>query len=157
MDCDQISPCLLVGTCPIDATDVDELGRLGVTAVLNVQTDADLAVWGIRWDALEAQYRASNIDARRVPIRDFDPDALRRSLPKCVEVLDEFVRGGHTVYVHCTAGINRSPSTVISYLHWIEGQDLDEAVAHVTQCRCCDPYVEAIRLATQDRKSSESA
>ena len=45
--------------------------------------------WGVNWNCLEAHYREAGVEVRRVPVRDFDPDDLRRKLPKCVEVLDE--------------------------------------------------------------------
>jgi protein-tyrosine phosphatase len=154
VNCSRILPRLLVGSCPIDAEDVARLGELGVTAVINVQTDEDFSYWSIQWDVLEAGYVENRIEIHRIPVRDFDHDALRRGLPKCVCALDELMRSGHTVYVHCSAGINRSPSTVIAYLYWIEGQDLDEAAAHVMQCRCCDPYLDAIKLATEDRQKA---
>jgi hypothetical protein len=37
------------------------------------------------------------------------------------------------------------------YLHWILGWDLKKATDHVLKCRSCEPYVEAIRLAGEDR------
>ena len=152
MDLDQTSPRLFVGSCPRTNEDVDRLNHeVGITAVLNVQVEEDFVYWKIDWNLLVTHYRKLNIAVRRVPVPDFCPAALRRSLPECVEALDELLHEGHTVYVHCSAGINRSPSTVIAYLHWIERWDLDEAVAHVTKCRSCKPYVEAIRLATEDR------
>jgi hypothetical protein len=40
----------------------------------------------------------------------------------------------------------------MTYLLWVEGQGLEEATAHVLKCRSCDPYVEAIRLASDDRE-----
>jgi protein-tyrosine phosphatase len=61
------------------------------------------------------------------------------------------LRKGHTVYVQCSAGINRAPSTVVAYLHWIRGWDFDEAVRRVKTCRECEPYLEAIVRATEDR------
>ena len=80
-----------------------------------------------------------------MPVRDFDPDDLRRNLPRCIEMLDELLRQGHTVYMHCSMGINRSPSVVIAYLHWVQGWDLERAAEHVLERRSCDPYLEAIR------------
>ena len=62
------------------------------------------------------------------------------------------LRQGHTVYVHCNMGINRSPSIVIAYLHWVQGWDLEKATDHVLKCRSCDPYVDAIGLAGEDRE-----
>ena len=126
-----------------------------MTAVLNVQTDEDMAYWDVNWYRLEPYYRQAAIEIRRVPVRDFDKDDLRCNLPRCVEALDGQLSQGHTVYVHCNMGINRSPSVVIAYLHWILGHDLDEAVAYVLQCRSCDPYVEVIQMAGEDRVAGE--
>ena len=65
------------------------------------------------------------------------------------ELLDE----GRTSYVHCNVGVNRSPSTVISYLHWSLGWILDDAEQHVRKCRpICDPVMEVVRQATRDRQ-----
>ena len=123
--------------------------------MLNAQTDDDMTRWGINWRRLELHYREAGVELRRVPVRDFDPDHLRRQLPKGVEVLDELLRAGHTVYVHCNMGVNRSPSIVIAYLHWVLGWDLDKATDHVMRCRSCDPYVDVIRLANEDRQRKE--
>jgi len=34
---------------------------LGITAVLNLQTDEDFADWGIDWHEMEAAYRVSGV------------------------------------------------------------------------------------------------
>ena len=152
MDPSRVLSNLLVGSYPSGPEDIDRLKRdFGVTAVLSVQTDDDMASWGVNWYRLEPYYREAGIEARRVPVRDFDPDDLRRKLPKCVEVLDELLRLGHSVYVHCNMGVNRSPSIVIAYLHWVQGWELEKATAHVLKCRSCDPYLDVIRLASEDR------
>ena len=64
-----------------------------------------------------------------------------------MRALDELLRADHMVYVHCTAGMNRSPSTVVAYLHWVRGMDLDEAMEFVMEKHYCEPYIEAIRFA----------
>jgi protein-tyrosine phosphatase len=109
--------------------------------------------WGIDWPRLESHYQTTGIDVRRSPVQDFDPDDLRRSLPKCVEALDDLLGEGHMVYLHCNMGVNRSPTIAIAYLHWIQGWSLEKATDHVLKCRSCDPYVDAIRLASGDREA----
>jgi protein-tyrosine phosphatase len=152
MDVSQILPNLFVGSCPKGPEDIDRLTRdFGVTAVLNVQTDEDFGDWGVNWYRLEAYYREAGVGIRRMPVRDFDPDDLRRKLPECVAVLDDLLQAGHTVYVHCNMGVNRSPSIAIAYLHWVLGWGLEKATNHVMNCRSCDPYVDVIRLASGDR------
>ena len=86
-----------------------------------------------------------------MPVRDFDPEDLRRNLPACVEALRRLVETGHAVYVHCNMGAGRSPSVVIAYLHWVGQRDLDEAYGHVSRCRPCLPDLDAIRLAGEER------
>jgi len=156
MDFNQILPQLFVGSCPFDPPDVDSLKKhLGITAVLNLQTEEDFAYWGVNWREMEAAYRRLGIEVRRVPVEDFNAEDLRQKLPACVLALDELLRSGHTVYLHCTGGVNRSPSTVVAYLHWIQVMGFDEAVKYVKERRACDPYLEAIRLATEDRAAGK--
>ena len=153
MDISRILPNVFVGPSPRSPRDIDQLKQdHKISAVLNVQTDDDCAHWGIDWHTLVTHYRELGIEVRRIPVRDFDPDDLRRKLPQCVKALDALLQQGHKVYVHCSMGINRSPSIVIAYLTWIKGWDLEEAVDHVIRIRSCDPYVEAIRLASEERE-----
>ena len=149
---DQIFPQLFIGTCPKSTWDIDILTEdYKVTAILSLQTDEDLVNYEINWNDLESYYREKSIEVRRVPVRDFDSDDLRKNLPACVVALNELLTNGHTVYLHCNAGINRSPSVAIVYLHWLEGQELDVAFEEVTRRHLCDPDMEAISLASGDR------
>ena len=148
MTFDKILTNLYVGACPLDHVDVDRLRReAGITAVLSVQTEEDFAYWRINWESLAAYYEQTGVTVRRVPVQDFNLDDLARRLPECVAALDQLVKDGHTVYVHCSAGINRSPTVVIAWLHWIEQWPLADAKRHVMTCRASEPCMEAIRLA----------
>jgi protein-tyrosine phosphatase len=151
MDYNEVLPDIYVGSCPTTSDDIDHLKyRLGVTAVMNLQTDEDLKRLDTPWSKLQARYRREKIKVCRVPVRDFDAEDLRKNLPECVQTLGKLVRDGHTVYVHCTAGVGRSPSVVVTYMAWVQQCDLERAVYHVTSCRQCTPNVDAIRLAGED-------
>jgi len=76
---------------------------------------------------------------------------LRAKLYSAIQALSELLAEGHTVYLHCTAGIGRAPTVAIGYLHTCLGWEWDEAVAHVKQARQCAPHVEALRLALGDQ------
>jgi protein-tyrosine phosphatase len=157
MDYDQILPQLFVGSRPRIVEDIDELVRdTGITAVLNLQTDEDMVWYDTDWEKLEAHYRKTEIEIIRFPIRDFDPDDLREQLPQCVRALEKLFAAGHTVYLHCTAGVNRSPTVAIAYIHWCRGWNLEKAAAYVKQRRTCSPEVDAIRLAKWDEEESSS-
>ena len=69
----------------------------------------------------------------------------RRSATNCseaVQIFSELLEGGHTVLVHCSAGVNRSPSVIICYLHWVQGWNLDEAEKEARRCRSCSPVMD---------------
>jgi protein-tyrosine phosphatase len=148
MDYDRILPRLFVGAFLESAHEVEMLRRHeGVTAVLNLQTDEDIREGGFFAEPLETLYEASGVKLCRVPVRDFDEADLRQKLPECVVALRRLLEEGHTVYLHCTAGVNRSPTVAIAYLHWCLGWDLDSALKHVAECRSCSPKLDAIRNA----------
>lgn len=149
MDFDKICPKLFLGSCPRVAADIDELTSAGITAVLNLQTDADFERRGIDWNALERHYGASGIEVQRCSVVDYDDGNLQSMLPAAARMLKELVQREHVVYVHCSAGINRSPSVVIYYLHREENMELSEAESHVMRCRCCAPIMCAIRGAIE--------
>jgi protein-tyrosine phosphatase len=148
MDYHRILAKLYVGSYPEQADDIRLLKReAGITAVLNLQTDDDMRHFKLNWDELLLHYKNSDIDVRRVSVRDFDPDDLRTKLPTCVATLDQLLQSGHRVYLHCSAGAGRSPTVAIAYLSWCCGWELNKAIGHVMECRPCSPCLEAISLA----------
>ncbi|MFQ5993544.1 MAG: dual specificity protein phosphatase family protein [Acidiferrobacterales bacterium] len=155
IDYDPILDDVLVGTYPRDGDDVAYLRNAhAISAVLNLQTDDDMQYWGLDWLHVASHYRQNRIEVARVPIRDFDPVDLREKLEDAVHALDTLLQHGHRVYVHCTAGVGRSPATVIAWLAWRRGWDLGDAVRHVMKQRVCAPFVDAIRLAEEDRRAA---
>lgn len=156
MTCSKILPRLYVGSGPCGLTDVRRLQKeLGVTAVLNLQTDDDLRAQPLDPVRLETTYRSFGIEMRRIPIRDVHPDDLREKLPSAASILWEFLEAGHVVFVHCTAGVGRSPSVVIAYLHWFRSWRLRAAERHVQRYHSCMPNVQAIRLARPPRHTPQ--
>ena len=142
----QIQPQIFVGTYPQSALDIDRL-RMGpgVTAVLNLQTEEDFQVLGVRWERLMERYLEHDLVVQRYPIRDFDRDDLREHLPGVAGLLNDMLAIGHRVYIHCTAGVGRAPAVAIAYLAWHKEWDLERAYEHVREARKCDPYIDVIR------------
>lgn len=155
MDFDQILPKLYVGSYP-RVGDIDKLNRHGITAVLNVQSDEDLEYLGLDWSEMRARYFALGMEVRRVPIIDFNDDDLRDKLPEAVQALNELVDEKHDVFVHCNAGVNRSPSVVIAWLSWKQGWSLDNAERHVIGCHPCAPVMDVVRRAGRERQERRS-
>jgi len=125
----QLDENLSCGSGPAHAEDIDELVKRGVGAVLSLQTDLDLRQRGLTWDVLWRLYVARRIATARLPIVDFDKKDLLRQLDLAVAALARELDSGRHVYVHCTAGLNRSPTVVIAYLMLHRGMAREEAVA----------------------------
>lgn len=157
MDYDLILPTVFVGVFVGKAEEVDLLKLAGVSAILSLQTDEDLQRLEVDWPALERHCQEVGVALRRVPIRDFDGEDLRRNLRPAVEALEELLNQRHTVYLHCTAGVGRAPSVLIAYLHWVEGQPLQEAYAQVARRRPITPNLEAIQRARLDTTKGPTA
>jgi hypothetical protein len=132
----EITPRLLVGTCPMTPADLERIGeRTGVSAVLSVQHDDCLAYWGIEYERMRTRGAQLGLRMARSPMRDFDVVAQRRNLPRAVTALADLQARGHRTYVHCTAGLGRAPLTVLSYLVWIEGRSPQEAIESIHRGR----------------------
>ena len=105
------------------ATTADALAfvreHCGVTALLSLQTDEDLGARGLRWSTVWNLAMRAWITAVRVPIRDFDKRDLLARIEPALAALDELLGNGHRVYVHCSAGLNRSPTVCIA--HFVRG------------------------------------
>jgi len=146
IDCNRVMSSLLIDSYPMDNKEIEELPAAGITAILSLQTDEDLREREIEW-------RAANLIFRSVPVRDFDASDLQQKLPTCIGpdcgmmMLDRMLKAGHTVYLHCTAGVKRSPTVAAGYLHWCLAWPLERALAHVRDVRDCSPNTEAIRCA----------
>lgn len=150
MDYAQVTSRLWFGPHPKTIEDIDRLRQdLAVTAILNLQTDEDMASVNLDWQLLETHYRNRAVLLRRVPMKE-EQTELRNKLLRCVLALEELLAAGHAVYLHCTAGVARSPTVAVGYLHYSLGWDLEAAVRYVKQIRQCSPYVETLLLAISE-------
>lgn len=135
MKFDEVPDDMFIGPYPQTEEDVDILAEAGVTAVLNVQTDEDFEHRGVEWDKLTRKYEERDILIKRYQIRDFDRDSLKSKLNGGAHALDDLLKQGRKVYVHCTAGMGRAPAVVVAYLCWVRKMSLDAAVSHVKKHR----------------------
>jgi len=143
------SPEVLVGSCPRSAVDVDRLAEeAGCGAILCLQSDACFEALGIDGAAVRARAAQRGLLWLRVAVRDFDRLDQAAMLPDIVRALAALTRLRRTVYVHCTAGINRAPLSVVGLLTFARGWELEAAVSHVRSERGqANPYVEPWRVA----------
>jgi protein-tyrosine phosphatase len=149
IDASQITPWLWCGQEPANAEALRELrDRIGLTGVLNVQTRTDMRAGWFDLPAREIAHVALGLVLRWVPIVDFDDDSLERELPRAVAALDELRHAAPNavVFIHCTVGVQRSPTVVAAYLAWRLGYEIEDAAARVRAARpIAAPRVGVIR------------
>lgn len=152
-----ISDSLIVGSQPQKPDDIDHLkNEENVAYILCLQQDKDIEYWGIDFEAVVTRCKELGIQHMRRPAVDFDPDSLRKQLPKAVSALEWAIsQGKGRVYIHCTAGLGRAPAVAISYMFWFENMDLYTAYEKLTSVRPCGPSKKAIRSATYDLAKSD--
>lgn len=139
-----ILPQLLVGEYPTPR-DAEWLRQeQGVTVVVNLQDDPDLAGKGLRLQDLECAYGEQGVALHRLPIADGDNEALLARLDGAVDLVHASVGAGHRVYVHCNAGMNRAPTIAIAYLHVHRGMALADARDFLKARRHCVPYMSVL-------------
>ena len=137
---------VMIGSCPRSPDDVSRLAKeAGVSAILCLQSDECLDSLGIDIASLKERCRDERILHVRVPVRDFDKNDQSCMLPEAVRVLQALLQLEHTVYVHCTAGINRAPLAVVGLLTFAQGVSPAEAVEAVKAAReKANPYMESL-------------
>ena len=136
---------LWVGTF-IRPEDAKELGRMGITDVVSIQSDEDLEERRIPLGRLIKALADAHIDLHRVPVRDFNSEELALKLPRCVAEIEAALGpAGAKVYLHCTAGINRSPTAAAAYLMKSRGMSAQDARDLLVSKRDCDPDLDLLK------------
>jgi protein-tyrosine phosphatase len=131
----KVQPHLSVGPYPSSLDDIRKLQSYNVKAVLNLQTDRDMKTRGVDWEKLKGDYKSMGIAAVNIPIVDMDWIDLQEKADYATQVLHRLIKQYETVFVHCTAGINRSPHVVLKYMCEYEKHDMMEAQSLLKKAR----------------------
>ena len=110
---------IIIGPYPLYQIDVDKIAGQGATAVLNLQTKAEIAHRGIDSTTIEKFYHSKGIKTIvNQAVNDHDTEAeLNASILKAVVNLHDLINvKNHTVYVHCTSSVTRAPTVAIAYI-----------------------------------------
>ncbi|MBX2870320.1 MAG: dual specificity protein phosphatase family protein [Acidiferrobacterales bacterium] len=138
---DPVTDKLLVGTCPKCTADIEQLKEHDVHHVVCLQSDSDFRNLGIHWPELVQSYQRNEIQVSRIAMTDFDEDNIASHLSRAAAVVSKALDGGGKVYVHCTAGRERSPTVAAAWLMQIQGLSAVEACQKVNQARPSNPYL----------------
>lgn len=135
-DACPITDRILIGNAD-DACDKDQIQKHSITAILNVmRTMVDFPNYK-EIEGLEYRYH---------PMND-GPGNTTEQFYSAVQSLRELLFKGHTVLVHCRAGISRSVSVTACYLWGTGIYSLDEAINLIKQKRpIADPNPHLLKL-----------
>jgi protein-tyrosine phosphatase len=136
-----IQPDLLVGEYPNPGDIAWLRSEHGVTVVMSLQDDADLASKDLRLADLKRTYATCGMRFHHAPVADGDTIGFAARLDGIVDALVGLLARGERVYLHCNAGMNRAPTVAIAYLHVHRGLALDAARDFVKQRRSSAPYM----------------
>lgn len=91
MEYAQVLPKLFIGSHPRTAGDVETLRReLRISAVLNLQTDDDMAAAGVNWPPVEAYYPVVGIQLYRFPIKEEQAE-MQDKFAEAVRMVDQLL------------------------------------------------------------------
>jgi hypothetical protein len=141
----QVEEGLWVGRAPRSAEDFAVLGGLGIQDVLTLQTEEEARDGGLLPVVARRVAATHGMGLHRVPITDLSLSALRSRVSEAVAVLSSLRRNGRRVYVHCAAGLNRSPTVVAGWLALSRGIDAGAACGAVHRVHPCLPDEESVR------------
>lgn len=148
----EIRSDLIIGSGPMSLADIERIiAETDATAILSLQSDACRAAFAIDYEAHHTFGEVAGVDMVNAPMLDFDPPDQRRNLPTAVRALTALLAAGRRVYVHCTAGLNRSPLVVLAYLAFVETLPAADAIAFIREARPeAQPSWEAFDGARED-------
>jgi len=145
-DYNQIIPNRLWVGAGIRPEDSNQLRRMGITTVLSLQCDIELKRSRISPRKLSAALEEADIELLRIPVMDLNKADLVAKLPSCVGELEgALARGWAKVYLHCSAGVNRSPTVAAAYLMKLQKLSVKEAFDYLMKKRECAPDPEVLQ------------
>ena len=117
-DIDQITETIYLGN--IDAAfNKKKLKQLGIKKVLTV-----MSAFGNHYSPHEFIHKSIDVDD------DFRTNIICH-FKECIS----FIEGKDKIFVHCAAGMSRSPTIVIAYIMWKKKLRLNEAIKFVKEKR----------------------
>ncbi|XP_043924682.1 laforin [Protopterus annectens] len=131
----RILPRIWLGSCPrqLEHVTIKLKHELGITAVMNFQTEWDISQnsWGcnrkpeqMKPETMMELYRDVGLVYVWIPTPDMSTEGRTRMLPQAVYILHGLLENGHTVYVHCNAGVGRSTAVICGFLMYVIGWSL---------------------------------
>ena len=117
-DIDKITETIYLGNM-MAAFNKNKLKNLGIKKILTV-----MGAFGNHYDSREFIHKTIEVD-----------DDFRTNIIQYFKECFSFIEGNDKVFVHCAAGMSRSPTIVIAYIMWKKQIYLNDAIKFVREKR----------------------
>ena len=117
-DIDQITETIYLGNL-VGAFNKKKLKNLGIKKILTV-----MGAFGNHYEPHEFIHKTIDVD-----------DDFRTNIIQYFKECFSFIEGTDKVFVHCAAGMSRSPTIVIAYIMWKKQLYLNDAINFVRKKR----------------------
>jgi len=144
---DAVDDGLWVGPAPRTAEDFVLLRGVGVTDVVTLQTEDEARGTGLQPSVAFRLATVHGMVLHRRGIEDFSHRNLAAGLADAVGLVTRLRGAGKRVYVHCAAGLNRSPTVVAGVLAVGKGLSAEQAAETVRAAHPSNPDVKALKSA----------
>ncbi|KDR16390.1 dual specificity protein phosphatase 3 isoform X2 [Zootermopsis nevadensis] len=134
MDCDQVYPNIYIGDVGA-AKNKHYLRRIGITHVLNTAEGKGFGMVNTSKD----YYRDTNIKYMGIQLLDLPVANISMHFEETAAFIENGVKRGGKVLVHCVMGMSRSSTCVLSYLMIKVGLTATEALRTVRLHRSIRP------------------
>eukprot|EP00466_Bigelowiella_natans_P011520 jgi/Bigna1/140188/aug1.54_g14896 len=145
--CNEITKQIWLGDCKaakkIVLGNEDAYTLLGITHVLDVSDR-------IHYSPDEKLHKTKVL---KVPMKDGGHTALdEKHLSTCFGFIEDSIKSGGKVLVHCHVGINRSASIVIAWLMKSKSWNLERTLKELRKKRSVYPYAYISKLAEYEKR-----
>ena len=148
---------IFIGPYPQSNNDFKKLSESKIDTILNVQSDKDFIIRQVNFELQIEEAKQFGITINRYPIEDFNQIDLYNKLKGAGDLLNQLLKEGKKVYVHCTAGMSRAAATVIIYLVLYENYTVEDANNFCKKYRpvICPNYGVINKIASTYKPGSE--
>ncbi|XP_043279578.1 dual specificity protein phosphatase 3-like isoform X2 [Venturia canescens] len=152
INCDEVYPGIFIGD-ESTAKNKNYLARIGITHVLN-------AAEGNRFGCVNTNehfYRGTNIKYCGLQLTDLPSTDISKYFYTAAAFIEDALKNGGRVLVHCVMGISRSATCVIAYLMIKKHMMAADAIRLIRQSRAIHPNEGFLRqLAALDNQLRRS-
>ena len=145
--CADVHDDLILGAYLLDASDVAEVARLGITRLLNLVQDSE---YGPDQHAeVQAALAASGIAETRLPLIDYGNLPMDQ-LDDAVDTVVAWLQARERVYLHCRAGWQRSAAVAAGAVAIVDGIEIEAALDQIQHRKpTADPLPISARISSR--------